>query len=149
MRNIIILLLLFPVALEAQTLSIWGVENDTVEIGKNIKTNKWIANLETGVIYQLSHAVTKTQTLSSVGDSGWITQKFPTFAQHTAKANTASPTFTGIITAPVYRLTTTDTVSLGYDVGTIMLRINETDTSLWLKIRNTGTIVERWKKLTQ
>ena len=76
MRNIIILLLLFPVALEAQTLSIWGVENDTVEIGKNIKTNKWIANMETGVIYQLSHAVTKTQTLSSVGDSGGSLRSF-------------------------------------------------------------------------
>ena len=45
-------------------------------------------------------------------------------------------------------LTTTDTTSVGYPVGTIQMRITAADTSAWLLIRSTGTINARWKKLT-
>ena len=60
----------------------------------------------------------------------------------------ASPTFTGTVTSPAVAISTTDTASASYPVGTIMMRITGSDTSMWVKIRLTGTVAARWKKLT-
>jgi hypothetical protein len=54
--------------------------------------------------------------------------------------------------APVITITSTDTVSLNgayeYPVGSMFTRITASDTSLWIKIKLTGTIAARWKKVT-
>ena len=147
-RIIILLLLCAPLLVGAQTLTIWTVASDTVEIDKNIKSGKWIVDLNTGIIYQTSHAIKDTLTLKEAVDSSWVTQKFATYTQHQLKANIASPTFTGTVAAPVYKVTTTDTTS-ALDLWTVQMRVTEADTSLWLLIRKTGTIAARWKKLTQ
>jgi len=59
-----------------------------------------------------------------------------------------SPTFTTKITTPAVTVTTSDTTSIGYAVGTIQMRITASDTSAWLLIRTNGSITARWKKLT-
>ena len=149
MRKIILLLLLlFPMLAGAQTLTIWTVANDTVEINKNIKSGKWILDQNTGIFYQTSHAIKDTLTLSEAIDSSWVAQKLPTYAQNNLKANIASPTFSGTVSSPVYKLTTADTSS-SFDPFTLQMRVTDSDTSLWLFIRKTGTINARWKKLTQ
>jgi hypothetical protein len=57
-----------------------------------------------------------------------------------------------IVIAPVIAITSTDTASLSgtytYPVGSMFTRITASDTSLWLKIKLTGPIAARWKKVT-
>ena len=142
------MLLCVPLFVGAQTLTIWTVASDTVEIDKNIKTGKWIVNLNTGIIYETSHAIKDTLTLKEAVDSSWVTQKFATYAQHLLKANIESPVFTGTVSSPSYKVTTTDTTS-ALDLFTVQMRVTDADTSLWLLIKKTGTINARWKKLTQ
>jgi hypothetical protein len=56
------------------------------------------------------------------------------------------------IITPVITITSTDTASKNgtytYPVGSIFTRITASDTSLWIKIKLTGPIAARWKKVT-
>lgn len=52
------------------------------------------------------------------------------------------------VKAKAFTVTTTDTTSVGYSVGSIQMRITASDTSVWMLIRTTGSITARWKKLT-
>lgn len=52
------------------------------------------------------------------------------------------------VAAKAFEILTTDTTSVGYNVGSIQMRITASDTSAWLLIRTTGSINARWKKLT-
>ena len=123
----LILCLLIPVGLVAQNLT--GTNINAVS-GTNLTTS-------------LSAKVSKADS-NSTAAGNYVTNK----KVSDTYAPKASPTFTGTVTSPVVAISTTDTASASYPVGTIMMRITGADTSLWLKIRLDGTIAARWKKLT-
>ena len=62
--------------------------------------------------------------------------------------NAGVATFTNQVVTPVIAISSTDTASGTYPVGSMMLHIAAGDTSAWIKIRMTGSLTARWKKLT-
>jgi hypothetical protein len=56
--------------------------------------------------------------------------------------------FDAATVAPVVAVTSTDTISGSYPVGSMFVRIVGGDTSMWVKIRMDGVLSARWKKLT-
>jgi hypothetical protein len=54
----------------------------------------------------------------------------------------------GSVLAQVVAISSVDTSSGTYPVGSMFMRINGSDTSMWIKIRNTGSLAARWKKVT-
>jgi len=72
----------------------------------------------------------------SVGDSSFVITKL------------GGATATSTILAPVVAVSSTDTISGTYPVGSMFVRITASDTSMWVKIRMTGVLSARWKKLT-
>ena len=126
-KILLILCLLIPVGLIAQNLT-----------GTNINAISG-TNLTTSLAGKVAIA---DSNKTSAGN--YITNKkvVDTYAP------IASPTFTGTVTSPAVAISTTDTASGSYPVGTIQMRITGGDTSMWVKIRLTGTVAARWKKLT-
>ena len=112
-------------------------------IGQNLTGTNINAISGTNLTTSLSAKVSKADS-NSTAAGNYVTNK--------KAANTyapiANPTFTGTVTSPAVAISTTDTASGSYPVGTILMRITGADTSLWLKIRLDGTIAARWKKLT-
>ena len=84
----------------------------------------------------------KSDTTSTIETKAYNTSKLA------LKAPLASPTFTGTVTAPVVAISSTDTSSGTYPVGSMFVRIAAGDTSVWVKIRMDGVLSARWKKLT-
>ena len=52
------------------------------------------------------------------------------------------------VIVPIVSVTSTDTISGNYPIGSMFMRITAADTSMWVKIRMTGVLSARWKKLT-
>ena len=123
----IILCLLIPVGLVAQNLT-----------GTNINAISG-TNLTTSLSAKVSKADSTGNAAGNYMSRKQVTDVF---------SPKASPTFTGTVTSPAVAISTTDTASGSYPVGTILMRITGADTSLWVKIRLTGTVAARWKKLT-
>ena len=123
----LILCLLIPVGLIAQNLT-----------GTNINAISG-TNLTTSLAAKVSKADSTGNAAGNYMSRKQVTDVF---------APIASPTFTGTVTAPAVAISTTDTASGSYPVGTIQMRIAGGDTSMWVKIRLTGTVAARWKKLT-
>jgi hypothetical protein len=135
MKNITILIALFlsTLMISAQTTNetIIRVDSATQKFGKVLKPGQLVRVKNVLTIYQLRKATTKTNTLANVlADTTWF------------YANLVSA---GFISGTNVRITATDTVT-DAPVGTICYKTS--DSTLYLKIRMTGSKTARWKVLS-
>jgi hypothetical protein len=123
---------------------------DASQTVKTAYDNSWVAEVNTSLMssYATNVALELKAAKSDTGANKKNAAYYTTMAAIGLKANTASPTFTGVVTAPIVALSSTDTATGSNPVGSMFLRINATDTVAWILIRRTGMIDARWKKLT-
>jgi len=121
---------------------VWALTNTTVN--KNV-TSAAQAIDSSAIAFDISGEPT-IKGRASNGDASNIA--WNTSDQITFNAASGGYLFDAVTIAPVVAVSSTDTASGTYPIGSMFVRITASDTSMWVKIRMTGVLSARWKKLT-
>ena len=121
---------------------VWALTNTTV----NLNVSSAAQAIDSSAIALDISGEPTIKGRASDGDASNIA--WNTSDQITFNAASGGYLFDAVTIVPVVAITSTDTASANYPVGSMLMRITASDTSMWVKIRMTGVLSARWKKLT-